>query len=60
MPPGEKWIEGRGVGKEGSNKDRWMSESNETWNEVVEQKSPKSKVEHEESRLDGAITEEGW
>lgn len=57
-PPREKWIEARCVGKEGSNKDGWFSESNETWNEVVEQKS--RKVQHEESGLDGAIIEEEW
>lgn len=61
-PPGggdkKKWIEGRCVGKEGSNEDGWMSESNETRNEVVEQKSRKAR--HETSGLDGAIIEEQW
>lgn len=58
-PPEEKWMEGRCVGKEGSNQDGWMSQSNETWNEVGEQMS--RKVQQEESGLDGAIVEErGW
>lgn len=45
------------VGKEGSSKDRWMSESNETRNEVVEMSR---KVQREKSGLDGAIIEEQW
>lgn len=54
----KKWIERRCVGKEGSNEDGWMSESNETRNEVVEQKSRKAR--RETSGLDGAIIEEQW